>query len=167
MKIACSTYGGVEMKFSLESSFLTWNSIPVPTDGTGENVAFVYAGEGQAKLDFEDGRSVRFHLQTVGGEKFNGGPDYLDFRNGDYFDCYTHVLLKDEDGDTIIMKSEKIDNQEFIMGIAGGTGKWNGIGGQYDAKLTFVEVRKTEGENPATHYWCVYAFEGEGNVTFG
>ena len=28
-------------------------------------------------------------------------------------------------------------------------------------------ARKTEGRNPAFHYWCVYAFSGEGDIELG
>ncbi|WP_234497560.1 hypothetical protein [Vibrio maritimus] len=151
------------MKFVLESSFLTWNSIPVKTTADTKDVVFVYSGEGQAKVDI-DGNAHRFHLVCTGGEKFDAGENYLDYLKGNYYDCYAHVNLRDADGDLIIINSGTIDNQDFIMRVAGGTGKWEGIKGKFDAKLTFVEVRKTEGNNPQNHYWCVYAFEGTGDV---
>jgi len=153
------------MKFTLESSFLTWNSIPVKVDGSGKNVVFTYAGEGAAKLAFGDGRVERVHLTVVGGEKFDAGPDYLDYRKGNYYDCYAHVNLRDGDGDIIILNSDRIDNQEFILAVAGGTGKWDGISGKLDAHLIFVETRETPAMNPAMHFWCVYAFDGTGDVT--
>ena len=148
----------------LESSFLTWNSIPCLLDEAGKNVVFTYSGEGQAKLTIGES-SHRFHLIVTGGEKFDGGPDYLDWKSGNYYDCYAHVNLRDADDDKIILNSEKIDNQDFIMAVAGGTGKWRGITGELRCALTFVETRKTEGQNPALHYWCVYAFSGEGKLS--
>ena len=153
------------MKCTLESSFLTWNSIPVFVDDGGQNVVFVYTGEGAAKLTFGDDQIKRFHLTTVGGEKFDAGPEYLEYTKGNYYDCYTHVNLRDDDGDIVIFNSNRIDNQEFILEVAGGTGKWQGIDGELRAKLMFLETRETPAINPATRFWCVYAFEGAGEVT--
>ena len=153
------------MKLTLESSFLTWNSIPIMMDGSGKNVVFTYAGEGAAKLTFGEDRVERVHLTVVGGEKFDAGPDYLDYEKGNYYDCYAHVNLRDNDGDIIVLNSTRINNQEFILAVAGGTGKWDGISGELSAHLIFVETRETPGMNPATHFWCVYAFDGVGDVT--
>ena len=147
----------------LESSFLTWNSIPCNLDENGQNVVFTWSSEGQAKLTIA-GQERRFHLIGTGGEKFDAGPDYLDWKTGNYFDCYAHVNLRDDDGDKIVLNSIKIDNQDFIMEIAGGTGKWRGTTGELNCALTFIETRKTPGQNPAIHYWCVYAFEGSGKI---
>ena len=144
---------------------MTWNSIPVALDEKRKDVVFVYAGEGGAKLTLGDNRTVRFHMVAVGGEKFDGGVEYLDYKQGNYYDCYAHVNLRDDDGDFIAINSDRIDNQDFFLKIAGGTGKWAGVSGQLKAKLTFVETRKTPGMNPATHFWCVYALEGDGEIS--
>ena len=147
-----------------EGAVVSWNTASVPVDLDG-GVSFTYAAEGGAKLIVEGLATARFNMLCVGGEKFDQGDDYLDYEKGNYFDAYSNCQLLEPDGDQILMQTTAIENQDFYYTITAGTGKWKGVKGKLELKLTFLNTKKTPHHAPTNQFYGTYYLDGKGSVT--
>ena len=146
------------------SALVSWNTASVAADLEG-GVVFTYAAEGGAKLEFEKREPVRLNFLCVGGEKFDQGADYLEYKKGNYYDAYSSCQLDEPDGDQILLHTTAIKNQDFSFEVTAGTGKWEGIKGSLELKLTFLKTRETPHHTPTNQFYGTYYLDGAGVIT--
>ena len=152
-----------EQAVEFDAALISWNTASVQADFEG-GVVFTYGADGGAKLAIKGRETAYFNFMCVGGEKFDQGSEYLEYKKGNYYDAYSNCELEDPDGDKVLLHTTAIENQDFFYAITAGSGKWKGIKGKMQLKLHFLKTRATPHHTATNQFYGTYYLNGSGSV---